>query len=232
MTLLIIAAVLTMSLTSMAWLVGRRHATRRDQETADDPGARELYDRYLGDVEALTQVYLLQASSDEEWLARITKQFTARDRPQATEVPALGRNAGALLWLAVFITGRKRAHLSEEWRSHLLNDMSNDLSSLRKAQGALGFLLAAVRFRIGDVCDLFWWLADMILASRELSGLAVATPLVAAALLMIHYAGVNGLASNADNLVPLGSALYAALLIGRWRRGEKPPRSKPRRTKE
>ena len=47
MTVLIILLVLVVSLISVAWVAGRRHAARRDHEAIGDAAARGLYDRYL-----------------------------------------------------------------------------------------------------------------------------------------------------------------------------------------
>ena len=86
MTVLIF--VLGALLISVAWFAGWRRAARRDHEAIDDAAARDLYDRYLRDVEALTQVYLHQASSDEEWLAGIKKQPVATDGLRQSELTA------------------------------------------------------------------------------------------------------------------------------------------------
>ena len=60
-----------------AWVAVRRHTARLAREAIDDAAARDLYGRYLCEVEALTQEYLLRASPDEEWLAGIKKRAVA-----------------------------------------------------------------------------------------------------------------------------------------------------------
>ena len=67
----LISLVIAVCLFTVAWTAGRKYIARRDHE-ADNTAARDLYDRYLCDVEAITQAYLFQAPSDAEWLAEIS----------------------------------------------------------------------------------------------------------------------------------------------------------------
>jgi hypothetical protein len=62
-----------------ACIAVRRHRTR---EATGDAAARDLYGRYLCEVEALTHAYLLRASPDEEWLAGIKKRAIAANYAQ------------------------------------------------------------------------------------------------------------------------------------------------------
>jgi hypothetical protein len=67
----ILFIVLTALLVIMACFTGAiRWARRVRQSPADADAVRELYDRYVADVEALTQAYLLQGPRDHDWLAR------------------------------------------------------------------------------------------------------------------------------------------------------------------
>ena len=93
MTLLIF--VLGVFLIGMAWAAGRRYAARRDHEAIDDAAARDFYDRYVCDVETLTYGYLLQASSDKEWLAGIKERTVATDGRLQSELTARKTSATA-----------------------------------------------------------------------------------------------------------------------------------------
>jgi cell division protein FtsZ len=59
--------------------VGWHHARRRWE--ADNAVACDLFNRYLADVEALTQAYLLQAPPDEGWLAVSRNSARIADNP-------------------------------------------------------------------------------------------------------------------------------------------------------
>jgi hypothetical protein len=64
----------------LVWIAARKRDGRREQETA------HLYGHYVTGIETLTQTYLIQAPSDEEWLAGIKTQAqeTARVPAQVT----------------------------------------------------------------------------------------------------------------------------------------------------
>ena len=83
-----------MALISVAWVAGRKHAARHHREVADDAAARDLYDRYLCDVDALTQAYLLQAPSDTEWLTAITAKDSTAGGTMPNSVGDLARRVG------------------------------------------------------------------------------------------------------------------------------------------
>jgi hypothetical protein len=72
--MILICAILV-TLITVAWLGVRRYGLRRGQEkAAPDDALRKLYGQYWTEVRALTQTHLLEAPSDEEWLARIKDQ--------------------------------------------------------------------------------------------------------------------------------------------------------------
>jgi hypothetical protein len=89
MIFLIMIIAFTASMISVAWVLPRKRAVRMDREAAEDAAIRDLYDHYMNGVDSLTQAYLLQAPSDEEWLARIRDQAAAaaRERPRQTLCP-------------------------------------------------------------------------------------------------------------------------------------------------
>lgn len=91
MNVIMVIIAFAVALASAAWLTARMRRARRAQEIADEAAIHDLYDRYLTDVEALTQAYLLQAPSDEEWLAKIRLPTRAPGRlPQAERLPLRG----------------------------------------------------------------------------------------------------------------------------------------------
>jgi hypothetical protein len=89
---LVVISVFTASLISAAWVVPRKRAVRMDREAAEDAAIRDLYDHYVTGVDSLTQAYLLQAPSDEEWLEGIRDKAAvrARERPKQTLLPVHG----------------------------------------------------------------------------------------------------------------------------------------------
>jgi hypothetical protein len=70
-------------------------------------------------------------------------------------------------WLtnvAVFLAGRQRACLGDEWLSHLHGVGQSGISRRTRAQDALGFVVAAVRYRVRDASDLAWRPVDAVLS--------------------------------------------------------------------
>ena len=76
---IISAVAVAVAAVGVTWIVARKRAARREQEAAD------LYRQYLAGVKAFTQAYLLQATSDEEWLAGI--------KPKALEAARISSQA-------------------------------------------------------------------------------------------------------------------------------------------
>jgi hypothetical protein len=83
--LLIVIAVLAGVICSMTGFVARRHAVRLEREIADDAAIRDLYDHYRTGIDALTQAYLPDGPSDEEWLDGIRARASAPGGAQQTE---------------------------------------------------------------------------------------------------------------------------------------------------
>lgn len=73
-SIMIIISAAVAAAASATWIVARKRSTRRERAAAD------LYRRYLADVKAITQAYLLQAPSDEEWLAGLKPKALAPAR--------------------------------------------------------------------------------------------------------------------------------------------------------
>ena len=103
--------------------------------------------------------------------------------------------------------------------------------SWRKAGIALKFVGAVILMRLQDVVDAAWVPGDAVLRSRALSNLVVWTPFVTALLAVIRHDRLYGLVANADNLIELWGGAYAVIRVGRWWRGVKPPKHKPRRAR-
>jgi hypothetical protein len=123
-----------------------------------------------------------------------------------------------LTGLAVFFAGRKRVHLREEWRRHLVGDSDQGLAPKDQILAASGFLWAAVIMRFSDAGDVAWRPIDAMLSSRAVSSLFVWIPVLAAMLAIIHSDGLSGLIAQAQNLPVLGASLYALVTALRWYR--------------
>jgi hypothetical protein len=101
-----------------AWVVVvvRRHTARRAREAIDDTAARDLYGRYLCDVEALTQAYLLRASPDDEWLAGIKKRAAVAGRlrqPGSTACKQNGTASNARTVVADLLADTAKTEITE-----------------------------------------------------------------------------------------------------------------------
>jgi hypothetical protein len=134
--------------------------------------------------------------------------------------------------LAGVLAGRERMDVRDEWRAHLFGETGQEPPDLHKLGAALGFIFAAIRYRLQDAADVAWRPADVVLASRELSNLTVVLPTLVVAVIFIHRGGLYELASNLVNVAAVWSAAYGLIRAGRWWRGAQPPKHKPRRSKD
>lgn len=143
-----------------------------------------------------------------------------------------GRAASGLTDLAVFLAGRKRVALDQEWRAHLAGESGEDPPSWQNVKQASGFLISAVRYRCSDTADAVWAVTDAVLRSRTLSNLVVVIPTAAAEYLVLRHAGTLGVVTSAESTGMIGGTLYGLIRTGRWWRNVKPPEPKARRAKE
>ena len=81
-----------------------------------------------------------------------------------------------LTGVAVWLVGRKRLALADEWRAHLAGDTGHDPVTCRKSREASGFVVCAVKLRLADITDAAWVPVDAVLKSRTLSNLLVLRP--------------------------------------------------------
>jgi hypothetical protein len=141
------------------------------------------------------------------------------------------RLAGVSAWrianLAAVLAGRKRPDARDEWREHLTG-----LPAWRKVGAALGFMVAAIRYRLQDAADLAWIPVDAVLKSRPLSNLVVGVPTVTAAVILFRHDGIDGVIASWESIAAISGSLYALIHIGRWWRDLKPPAPKVRRASE
>jgi hypothetical protein len=133
---------------------------------------------------------------------------------------------------AVFLAGQKRSAVADEWRSHLSELKSQGLTSRGQTHAALGFLWAAVRYRLRDAANLAWHSVDALLRSRTLSNLLVLIPTLMAALYILRHLGTLGVVTSAEGISAIGGGLYGLVRVGRWWRDVKPPEPKARCAKE
>ncbi len=129
--------------------------------------------------------------------------------------------------LAALIAGReRRPSLLEEWQSHLAEFAEKPYRKMVIA--ALGFILASIRLRLGDLADLAWIPADRVLGSRTLSNLFVIVPTVAVGLINFFHAGAIGITESMENIAATVALFYGLIRSGRWWRDVKLPDPKPR----
>jgi hypothetical protein len=133
---------------------------------------------------------------------------------------------------AVFLAGKKRSAVRDEWRSHLFGWPGQGLTSGQQIRAARGFLWAAVLYRLEDAADLAWRPADAVLGSRTLSNLFVWGPVILTLVAIVQHDGRFGLVADDQDPVALGAFLYVVIKTGRWWRQIKLPEPKPRQAKE
>ncbi len=175
---------------------------------------------------------LLEKRVDLEQLLRAQGWEVEKKKRRKSGHRLAGASAWKLTDLAAIFAGRKRPALREEWRAHLTRGENRELSPWRKVGAALGFVVAALRYRLQDAAELAWIPADAVLRSRPLSNLVVLVPTAAAAAVLLRHNGVDGLLGSAESITAIGGLLYGLIRAGRWWRGVKPQEPKARGTKE
>jgi hypothetical protein len=143
-----------------------------------------------------------------------------------------GSTASGLTELAVFLAGRKRLALRDEWRAHLAGGNGQELPTRRNVRIAFGFVASAIQCRLADAAEAAWTPVDAILKSRKLSNLLVFGPTTMAAVFILRHAGTLGVVTSAGNISAIGVTLYGLVRVGRWWRNVKPPAPKARSVKE
>lgn len=134
--------------------------------------------------------------------------------------------------LAAWLAGSRRPEKREEWRSHLRGESGSEPLTWRKVPEALKFVEAAIKLRLQDVAEIAWIPVDAILKSRTLSNMVVFVSTLAVAQAVFHRDSFYGLIAQAENILAVGGAVYGAIRTGRWWRGVKPPKPKPRRVRK
>lgn len=152
--------------------------------------------------------------------------------PASVKHPWYATVSERLADLAVSLAGRKRAVMDSEWRAHLSGETGKGLPADRQVREAVGFLLAAIRYRLQDLADLLWRPVDAVLASRELSNLVVVLATLAVTAVFIRQGGLYGLADNLGSAAVVWGAAFGLVHVGRQWRDVRPPERKPRRRRQ
>ena len=130
--------------------------------------------------------------------------------------------------VAVLLAGRKRSSLRDEWRSHLAGETGRGLPSGQRIGAALGFIVAALRYRLQDAAAAGWRLSEAVLKSRRWSNVVVFAPTGLAAVIIFRRDGAAGTLVAYESIAAIGGSLYAIVRVGRWYRDVKPPEPKAR----
>jgi hypothetical protein len=149
-----------------------------------------------------------------------------------TRTNSRARFAEIVTDVAVFLAGRRRTVLREEWSAHLAGEKGIGLTSRRKIMTAIGFIVAAMRFRAEDVADLAWIPVDAVLKSRKLSNLFIGAPPLVASMIVFCHGGLYAMLTSAESIIAIGGLLLVTVHAGRRWRGVKPAKHKPRRERE
>jgi hypothetical protein len=217
----------------------REHPPVRNRaaDTASTPSSEES-----AQADAYTDVLAGDWSQAESSLGRRRRWANLRgywNLARGAEAPGRHRrerevvlSPRLLTGAAVILAGQKRSAVDDEWRSHLSDLKSQGLSSRDQTHAALGFLWAALRYRLRDAANLAWHSVDAVLRSRTLSNLFVTIPTLMAAICLLRYLGMLGVLTSAEGISAIGGGLYGLVRVGRWWRDVKPPEPKARRVKE
>lgn len=138
----------------------------------------------------------------------------------------------SLTTFAALLAGRNHGSSRDEWLAHLGGEPGYQFGRWGQVRAALGFVLAAVRFRAEDAADLAWMPVDAVLRSRFLSGLFITGPVLAVVLVILHRDGRYGLVLDIQDPFCTGMCTWGTIFGLRKYRKVKPPDPKPRRAKE
>lgn len=171
------------------------------------------------------------AAKHVSYLLRMLLIYLAKQRmDRRLAPPALF--PGKLTGTAVFLAGRKRSDLAIEWKDHLGGWTHTGLSRRAQLWTSVGFLCAAIRFRIEDAIDLAWQPVDAILRSRFLSGGFIVGPVIVMTMAIARHDGRFGLVAQIGSIGVLAAFLGRLIKAGREWRGVRPPEHRPRRARE
>jgi hypothetical protein len=112
---------------------------------------RSFADMAAGTAVSAATSSVLGALSTPKWLSFALPLIVGLIGRSATLSTRAGRVAGALASVACLIAGRRRASDVDTWLDHLRGAEEQD-SRWRLLPIAFGFLTAAVRFRMQDLC--------------------------------------------------------------------------------
>lgn len=152
--------------------------------------------------------------------------------PGRSWIAKLRPTPGSLTAFAVFLAGLHHSASREEWRSHLVGELGNQLSRQDQMNAARGFVWAAVRYRIEDATELVWQPVDAVLRSRALSNIFIVGPVLAVVLAILHHDGRYGLVLDIQDPFCVGACTWGTIFgLRKWRK-VKPPEHQPRRSRE
>jgi hypothetical protein len=146
-------------------------------------------------------------------LFRITKGRRALERDPFTD---------RIIRIAVVLAGSRRSGIGLEWRAHLAGapDEGIVMSPWLRFRFSLGFVLAAVRFRLHDVAVLLWRPVDWVLVTDGRRNAVIATVVGVLAVVIVGDRGLGALAVDVwQPCTILGGGLYALSHYLRRRRG-------------
>lgn len=152
-----------------------------------------------------------------------------RSRPAGLKTHSASRSLTAFAGL---LAGRKHSASRVEWLAHLAGEPGYQLGRRSQIFAALGFVVAAARFRFEDATELGWVPVDAVLRSRFLSGIFITGPVLAVVLVILRHDGRYGLVLDIQDPFCVGACTWGAIFGLRKYRKVKPAEPKPRRAKE
>jgi hypothetical protein len=135
-----------------------------------------------------------------------------------------------IIRIAVVLAGSRRSGIGLEWRAHLAGapDEGIVMSPWLRFRFSLGFVLAAVRFRLHDVGVLLWRPVDWVLVTDGRRNAVIATVVGVLAVVIVGDRGLGALVVDVwQPCTILGGGLYALSHYLRRRRGIEATRAQP-----
>ncbi|MFI8878947.1 hypothetical protein [Streptomyces sp. NPDC055243] len=120
--------------------------------------------------------------------------------------------------LAAALAGRRRPHLRADWAAVLAGDPESGqtLSSWAQLRLSFGFLGAAIRMRLSDLCGPLWVPVEWLLRVERRTNTAIALVVGAQSVYIVGDGGLPALVTEIwEPCAILGGALY---VLARWLR--------------
>ncbi|MFF7044919.1 hypothetical protein [Streptomyces massasporeus] len=150
----------------------------------------------------------------QQWIETVL--VDGHDEEAAAGAPT--RLATRMTAVASKLAGSGRAHLQDEWAAVLAGDpeVNTTLTPRQQRMFAFGFVLAAIRLRVGDSVRPLWWPVDWFLRAPSRTNAFIAMVVGGQAIFIVGDDGLTALLTEVWE--PCGIAGASLFALARWLR--------------